>query len=197
MATTSVETPGSSLFCSECGRPFPLEDLARFGVNMVCADCKPRFVQRMREGAPTVSAVAYGGFWRRVAAVLIDAVILMIVMFPIQMAIVMFAAPNINRAGSLAFGFVGVIWLLSLALNVSYYGYFLSQKSATPGKMLMGLKVITAAGGRLSVGHAVGRYFAQILSGMILGIGYIMVAFDSEKRALHDYICSTRVIRQA
>ncbi|HET6371045.1 MAG TPA: RDD family protein, partial [Nitrospiria bacterium] len=43
---------------------------------------------------------------------------------------------------------------------------------------------------------ACGRYFAEILSGIILCIGYIMAAFDDEKRALHDRICGTRVIKK-
>ena len=50
-------------------------------------------------------------------------------------------------------------------------------------------------GGPIGLGRAFGRYFAKILSGLILMIGYIMAAFDSEKRALHDMICDTRVIR--
>jgi uncharacterized RDD family membrane protein YckC len=47
----------------------------------------------------------------------------------------------------------------------------------------------------VDLGRAFGRYFAKILSAIILGIGYIMVGFDSEKRGLHDMICDTRVIR--
>jgi hypothetical protein len=47
------------------------------------------------------------------------------------------------------------------------------------------------------LGRAIGRYFAKLLSMLILGIGYIMVAFDSEKRGLHDMICDTRVVRQS
>ena len=39
-------------------------------------------------------------------------------------------------------------------------------------------------------------FFAEMLSGMILGIGYLMAAFDDEKRALHDRICDTRVVRR-
>jgi uncharacterized RDD family membrane protein YckC len=45
------------------------------------------------------------------------------------------------------------------------------------------------------LGRAVGRYFAKIVSGIILMIGYIMAGFDSEKRALHDMMCDTRVIK--
>jgi uncharacterized RDD family membrane protein YckC len=200
MATTSAETLNSGRFCSECGRPFPSENLARFGENMVCGDCKPRFVQRLREGVPASMAVVYGGFWRRVVAVLIDAFILMIVMFPLEMAFGLFSAPragNRSFAAGYAMGYLGLIWLLSTVLNLTYYTYFLSQKGATPGKMVMGLKVIVANGDRIGVGRAIARYFAHVLSGLTLGIGYIMVAFDSQKRGLHDYICSTRVIRQA
>jgi uncharacterized RDD family membrane protein YckC len=40
----------------------------------------------------------------------------------------------------------------------------------------------------------VGRYFSEMLSGMIMMIGYIMAGFDDEKRALHDRICNTRVV---
>jgi len=47
----------------------------------------------------------------------------------------------------------------------------------------------------VSYGRAAGRYFAKMLSGIIMGIGYIMAGFDSQKRALHDMICDTRVIK--
>lgn len=43
--------------------------------------------------------------------------------------------------------------------------------------------------------HALGRYFAEIVSAMPLNIGYIMAAFDDEKRSLHDHLCTTRVIK--
>jgi uncharacterized RDD family membrane protein YckC len=61
--------------------------------------------------------------------------------------------------------------------------------------MALGLKIVTVSGERMSVARTIGRYFAHSLSGLILYIGYIMAAFDDQKRALHDHICSTRVIR--
>ena len=60
--------------------------------------------------------------------------------------------------------------------------------------MALGLKVIRADGGPISVGLAVGRYFAKILSALTLWIGFIIAGFDREKRTLHDHICGTRVI---
>jgi uncharacterized RDD family membrane protein YckC len=165
---------------------------------MVCAECKPRFVQGIRPGAATVTAVRYGGFWLRFVAVWIDSIILGTLLTPIQMMLGPVFGPSMagenSHGASLAFA--GLIWLVFSAVSVTYYTYFLSQKSATPGKMLLGLKVITADGGRISVARAIARYFAHLLSTLTLGIGYIMAAFDFQKRALHDHICSTRVIRQ-
>ena len=61
--------------------------------------------------------------------------------------------------------------------------------------MACGLKVIRPDGEEITYGRACGRFFADILSYVILFIGYIMVAFDEEKRALHDRICDTRVVK--
>ena len=51
-----------------------------------------------------------------------------------------------------------------------------------------------ADGSKISYQRAFGRAWADILSGMICYIGYIIAGFDKEKRALHDHICQTRVI---
>ena len=76
-----------------------------------------------------------------------------------------------------------------------YEGVFLSRFSATPGKMALNLKVVRSNGGPISLGRGFSRYFAKVLSGIILGIGFIMAGFDSQKRALHDILCDTRVIK--
>ena len=198
MSTVSAEPLGSALFCTECGRRFPAEDLARFGTSAVCLDCKPRFVQRMREGALAPSAVVYGGFWRRFLAVLLDGIITSIIYFPIEMILASILVPKLMRpdTAGLALSLTGLMSLLTFAIGCSYETYFISQKGATPGKMVLGLKVVRVGGGPVSVGRAAARYFAKILSGIILCIGYIMAAFDSEKRALHDHICDTRVIHK-
>jgi uncharacterized RDD family membrane protein YckC len=88
----------------------------------------------------------------------------------------------------------GISFLIQIALACAYEAYFLSSRGATLGKMALGLKVIRTDGGPISVGLAVGRFFAAYLSGIILAIGYIIAAFDPQKRSLHDRICNTYVI---
>jgi len=61
--------------------------------------------------------------------------------------------------------------------------------------MVLGLKVVRPNGAPVNLGRAVGRYFAKWLSSMTLGIGYIIAGFDAEKRAMHDMIVDTRVIK--
>jgi len=70
-----------------------------------------------------------------------------------------------------------------------------SNLQATLGKKILGLKVVDLNGNRISFGQATGRFFASILSGLILGIGYLMVAFNPKKQGLHDQIAGTFVIK--
>jgi uncharacterized RDD family membrane protein YckC len=49
-------------------------------------------------------------------------------------------------------------------------------------------------GARISFGNATGRYFGKILSGLILYVGYLMVAFTDKKQGLHDMMASTLVV---
>jgi uncharacterized RDD family membrane protein YckC len=62
--------------------------------------------------------------------------------------------------------------------------------------MALKVHVVTADGGRVSYARALGRYFAKLLSAFTLLIGYIIAAFDPERRALHDRICNTRVVME-
>ena len=192
---------GARQFCSECGRPYSGEDLVRFGDAAVCAECKPNYVQRLREGVSTSTSSVYGGFWRRFLAVVIDVILLWIVLLPLRWVITV--ADGSAAVGNYAVNPFSAMWtafwgwgtLVAYTVEIIYYVYFISQKGATLGKMVVGVKVVTATGEPVSVGRALGRYFAKYLSGFILCIGYIMAAFDEQKRALHDHICNTRVIR--
>lgn len=189
-------------FCSECGRAGPVEEFARFGDQLVCADCKNRYAQKLREGVAPVASVPYAGFWLRVLALLIDAIILVVVQTIIQFAVGGGAMSNLQpdpehpeRILGPALAAAGLAWLIGLVVGLTYEALFVSRLGATPGKMALGLKVVRPNGELLDLGRAIGRHFAKMLSALILGIGYIMVGFDAQKRGLHDLICDTRVIK--
>lgn len=159
--------------------------------------------------AMMMGGVHYGGFWIRFVARIIDNIILGIAGFIITIPLTILGIGGSAGLGALAgrgdpaaalaalpamFGFIGLSILLRVVLSVAYEVYFLTHKGATPGKMALGLKVVRADGGPITAGLATGRFFAMILSAIILWIGYIMAGFDPEKRSLHDRLCETRVI---
>ena len=148
-------------------------------------DAPPPPVWSVQTTGPTT--IAYGGFWIRVVAYIIDAILLSIVSGILGFATgIDFYGTHFNL---LANGTSLVIGWLYFALMES------SARGATVGKMAVGLRVVTDQGERLDFGHATGRYLAKIISAVILGIGFIMVAFTDRKRGLHDIIASTLVVK--
>jgi uncharacterized RDD family membrane protein YckC len=85
-----------------------------------------------------------------------------------------------------------------LALVVPWLYYTIaesSQQQATPGKRLVGLRVVTDAGARISFARANGRFWAkQVSGGLTFGIGYLICAFTPRKQALHDLISGCCVV---
>ena len=188
--------PGES-YCAECRRVFPTNDMIAFGEQWVCAECKPLFFQRIREGVEPVVALNYGGFWIRFGARFVDNIILGV--FSLS-ASAFFAFALRGSRGEMDPSAVGLLLVVQIlagyVVPAIYETFFLGRFGATPGKMACGLRVVRPDGSRISYMRALGRHFACYLSGLILLIGYIMAAFDSQKRALHDHICDTRVIRK-
>ena len=195
-------------FCSECGRPTPPEELASFGDHLVCPACKETYVQKLREGVASAPITfRYGGFWIRFVASLLDGIILGVaggvvsfLVFGSMMPGLSRMRPNPTPEETVALlgpmlGMMGLSMLLNMGIGCAYETFFVCRLGATPGKMALGLKVVRPNGGPISVGRAAGRYFGKLLSSLILLIGYIIAGFDSQKRALHDMICDTRVIR--
>ena len=126
----------------------------------------------------------YAGFWIRLLAYIIDAFILGVMTFPLLQVLSMMGIGE-------HFGNV-----MSIAISWMYFAVFESSGwMASPGKKALGLIVTDEQGMRLSIGRATRRYFAKILSGLLLGLGFVMVAFTARKQGLHDKIFHTLVLK--
>lgn len=197
-ATTADHAASGNQACVECGQPFPIEHLVAYEGRYVCAACKPVFFQRIREGGTVASGVEYAGFWIRFVAVFIDGLItgipMMLYMFVVMGA--MFSTFDPENPDSFDAGFSGFFYLLAYGIPMVYSVFFVGKFGATPGKMALGLKIVRSDGSDLDYLRAFLRYLGTIASGIILYIGYIIAAFDDEKRALHDHMCDTRVIKK-
>lgn len=142
----------------------------------------------------------YGGFWLRVVAYIIDAIILNIVGAIIGAVLgvgIGAGAAMSGMGGEAAATGGGLIGgLVGLVLGWLYFALMESSgKQATLGKMALGLTVTDLDGQRIGFGRATGRYFAKILSAVILLIGFIMIAFTERKQGLHDMLASTLVLK--
>lgn len=182
--------------CAECGNYFSSEEMVHYGDSWICAQCKPVFFQRLREGAAVPVAMEYAGFWIRFLAKFIDSMIIGVMNAVIRAAMGPLFGPSEAPDFPAVFFASLPLMIVGYAVGVTYTTWFIGKFAATPGKMACGLKIVTEDGGRVTYLRAFARYFAEMLSALVLFIGYIMAAFDSEKRALHDHICSTRVIRK-
>jgi uncharacterized RDD family membrane protein YckC len=179
---------GEQAVCSMCNRILPADEVIEFQGHYVCALCKPEFVQRLKEGLP-VTGLVYAGFWIRFVAIFIDGLIMAAIGCGIGFTFVIVMMPTVGTFNpDNVDTFMPVFQLLNYGLS------FVGRFGATPGKMLLRLRVVRPDGSSLTYLRAFGRYWATIVSNFTCYIGYIMAAFDEEKRALHDKIASTRVI---
>ena len=182
-------------------------DVPQIGGFALPAAQKDLVVQQMREGVLNTlpGTVEYGGFWIRFVAKIIDNLIVlaMIIACMVILGVILTASgiklvPDPNNQKELPTGMMIMIFSyygLAFGLNLLYNILLVAKYGATWGKMALGLKVVKDDGGKVSGGRATGRAFAEMVSGMTMLIGYIIAAFDQEKRSLHDHICSTRVIK--
>ena len=141
----------------------------------------------------------YGGFWIRVVAYIIDAIVLTIATIPIALIFGISMTAGLDPTAvpdDAAAGGNLLANLLSVVLGWLYYALMESSgMQATLGKKALGLIVTDESGQRISFARATGRYFAKIVSALILLIGFIMVAFTERKQGLHDKLAGTLVVR--
>jgi uncharacterized RDD family membrane protein YckC len=180
------------ILCSSCRAPIPStsEECPACGHSLRRIDAPPLVVERPPVPATASVAVpvftpglcadgsrAYGGFGRRLGAFVVDYVVVGVPLFLILRT----------------FG----VWGLLVLLVTWLYDPIMesSRAQATVGKIVFGLIVTDTSFRRISFGRAIGRYFSKILSGLLLYLGYLMVAFTPQKRGLHDYIAGTVVLR--
>jgi uncharacterized RDD family membrane protein YckC len=152
----------------------------------------------------------FAAFWKRAVAFVVDAAIviplfcLLIHAVNILLALPVEYSPILERGISLKMTpyaeehFVKIVLLysfLKLTVLIPYFTLLESSRlQATFGKLLLGIKVIDLSGKRISFARATGRFFAKILSGQVLLIGYWLAAFTERKQALHDLLAGTLVV---
>ena len=165
------------MYCPKCG--VILEDNQRY-----CGNCGTELASNTVAQTSLISSGTgeHAGFWRRFVAWIIDTVIIYAAYF------------LMTGLFFITGGYSFVFSILSIAIIWLYYSIMESSSTqATLGKMALGIVVTDMSGNRVSFGRATGRYFAKIISGLILNIGFLMIAFTEKKQGLHDILADTLV----
>lgn len=136
-----------------------------------------------------VTEIIYAGFWKRMAALFLDGIVLAIFSLPIYLF-----SGLISIAGNKELSAFTHI-LLAVILSATYFTRMeSSEKSATYGKRWIGLKTLDTDGQRLSTGNAFARWALHIFSYITLYVGFLIQPFTARKQALHDIIANTIVV---
>lgn len=133
----------------------------------------------------------YVGFWLRTLATLIDTVLIMLLTFPLLLMV--YGAAYLDST-DLIEGPLDL--LISYVLPAIVVVLFWTYRSATPGKMMIGAKIVDAdTGERPTIGRLIGRYLGYYLSSLPLGLGFLWIAWDGRKQGWHDKLARTAVVR--
>ena len=196
-------------FCSGCGSALSTgasaaSQAASPLARKVCAGCNKindasaQFCLHCGTRLPAAASVpAFGepaGFWIRALAVILDGIILMAVGWLVEerLGLPHDVPDNLAPAETFARMLPGL--LLDTALSTVYLTVMVGAWGASIGKMVCGLKIVRGDGGRVTYGISLTRSFAELVSLIPLGLGYLWVALAPSKRAWHDYLCDTRVV---
>jgi uncharacterized RDD family membrane protein YckC len=211
-----ANVPEGVAFCSACGQPVPSTSaVPPIPAASTAPPPTPAPSQYPAAYAPPAQAawqtsarppVAYAGFWLRFVAFIIDAIVLHFVFTIVTLPFIASMGIRGIMRGPMPMSpeewmplLRGLfhIFLIRTVLNWLYYALLESSAwQATLGKKALGLEVTDIQGMRIGFGRATGRFFAKIISSIILFMGFIMAGFTEKKQALHDMIAGTLVIRK-
>ncbi len=179
---------------------------------MCDAELAPAIAHDERPSCPSCGAplcpVVTAGAGRRLLAAAIDALVLAVTALPLHLALLALVdAPPLLAPARTPMG-----WLLNvlaadpaallrrgspvLTMGALYYVLFWSLSGQTPGARLLGVRVVAADGGPPSWARAVARALVRALGLLAGALGWVWALFDLERRAWHDKLAGTWVVRE-
>ena len=129
--------------------------------------------------------MTYAGFGIRFAALIIDAVVLGVVVAILSLVNIT-SITDPSASGT----------IIQTLISLAYYIIFTATTGQTLGKMALGIMVVDANGGKLTIGKVILREtIGKFVSFVTLFIGFIIVRFDAKNQGFHDKIASSYVIK--
>jgi uncharacterized RDD family membrane protein YckC len=183
--------------CPRCKEPFALPERESQAVDQPTEEPQPQVPAMAPPVVANAADLPKAGFWIRVVASMVDSLLAGLAQFFFAF-VLMITAGNLMGGGNLndSASYSLLTTLFSIVFGFTYSVFFTGYCGQTPGKMVLRIKVIRTSGAEIGYGRALLREVpGKFLSGILLGIGYLMVAFDDRKQGLHDRIADTYVIK--
>lgn len=195
LAPVQKRKPANVVFCQGCGAE-------NSDQNISCENCNEPLGSN-NQNSNFRKNTQYAEFLPRVGATLLDALFLGLIGcitgggfgFLFGLLILSNLDNDAQQGASLLFNIF--LQFLSFGIGVIYYITLeTSTNQGTWGKQIVGIKVTDLEGNRITVGRALGRYFARTLSGCTCGIGFLFPLFTEKKQTLHDMIAGCLALKK-
>jgi uncharacterized RDD family membrane protein YckC len=143
-------------------------------------------------------AIVYAGFLRRLVATLIDAPLSLVLILPAMVLAYITALLGGRVAGEPTLEVkllaLGAALVAGATVSLAYHVLNWGQGGQTPGKMLMGVRVVTRDGGDIGYGRGFLRWVGYFIALLPFGLGLIMVLLHPQRRGIHDLVAGTSVV---
>ncbi len=212
----------TSQYCYRCGLKLPEQTTIPGNPVKVCSGCHASnsptseycYKCGLKLSKETTVAGEYSpaGFWIRLASFLIDNILVFIgslIFGVVLVAILITIFPDLagnpvdeytwdailTASESPATWLDWAIFVFFFIFGIAYFTIAIGWKGQTLGKLMLGLKVVRTDGRRAGFLHAFVRSLGYLLSISSIGIGFLVIAWNDQKRGLHDFISDTKVIK--
>lgn len=185
----------------------PFNDLEELSPEEASALVFPPQVEHAAAPPSTAPAIAttallYGGFWRRLGAFVIDAAL--IFLLSVVMAVMAYVGYKVGLAAhnrGVSIGNAGPLMLLltlaGIFLTTAYFVVFHGMDGQTVGKRVFRIRVVGAEGQQITYRRALLRWIGTVGLGVAsIGLGILWIIWSREKRAWHDLLARTWVVRE-
>ena len=143
--------------------------------------------------------IVYAGLWRRLQAWMIDLILVVLTSCFIALVAAIFLSLTVGlflsdrELVNQIYKYSGAV--IGFLTFITYFvGFEISNLEATPGKAFLNMKITDMKGNRIGVFRSLARLFSKVLSGFLLGLGFVICDFTAQKQALHDIIADTLVV---
>lgn len=147
-----------------------------------------------------LGGVRYGGFWIRLVAYVVDAVILVVANWVVGFVLGLFigvlilsTGSSLNESSNTTLNLISLF--IALVINAGYFSFYWAG-GQTWGMRWMRLRVVDAeTGGPIGVSRGFTRWLGLVISSLACYIGLIWAAFDPRKQGWHDKFANSVVVQ--